>query len=191
MTTSDDSRNALVLYWRNYGGIRALLASPFFWTAWVLTFLMFPSWTKAGWWDDVTSIMPNLLGFSLGGYAMFLAFGDKKFQEILAHKENGETSALMDVNCAFVHFILLQIMSIVIALIAKAYDFKLDPTSEIYLTFGELILFMTPIFYCISYFVFTYAILATMAATFAIFHSVCWYEVHINLNSDEDINSDK
>ncbi|HGH0634157.1 TPA: hypothetical protein ACJHGQ_002829, partial [Yersinia enterocolitica] len=92
-----------------------------------MTLILYPSWSHSGWWNDILSLMPNLLGFSLGGFAMWIAIGDESFKKFIAGDDiddNGEVefSPYMSVNATFVHFILLQLLTIIAALITKAYS---------------------------------------------------------------------
>lgn len=79
--------NIFGTYWRAYGGWIALLKSPYFHAALVLLALTFHTWTAEDWWEDVTSVLPNLLGFTLGGFAIFIGFGDERFRALLAEPE--------------------------------------------------------------------------------------------------------
>jgi hypothetical protein len=156
------SREVFRDYWRAYHGWPALLASPYLHAAVVLTVLLWSRWTSAGWPDDVLTVVPSVLGFSLGGYAMLLAFGDVKFLQRLAEpEENGAVSYYLALNASFVHFIVVQMIAIVLALIGKAY--MADPPS----------LWAIPAFLC--YLVFVYSIMAALAATFAIFRMASLY----------------
>ena len=125
-------------YWRAYGGITALFKSPYLWLSVVITIFLFPHWSKPEWWDDVLSIMPNLLGFSLGGYAMWIAIGDDDFRKLISGEdEDGKPSPYMEVNAAFVHFVVLQMLSMIFALFAKAYFFELPQNHFLLNTLGE------------------------------------------------------
>jgi hypothetical protein len=108
--------NIFVTYYRAYGGFLEFLKSPYLYVSLILTFALYPHWASAEWWEDVLSIMPNLLGFSLGGYAMFLAIGDEKFRGFLAGKEEDEDdgieSPFLALNGAFVHFIIFQVLAL-------------------------------------------------------------------------------
>ena len=61
-------------YWSKYGGFKSLLLSPYFQTAILITLLTVGFWfgISTKWWERVISVIPNLLGFTLGGFAIFL-----------------------------------------------------------------------------------------------------------------------
>jgi hypothetical protein len=149
-------------YWRTYHGWPALLTSPYLHAAVVLTGVLWTRWTQPGWPDDVIAIVPSILGFSLGGYAMLLAFGDIKFIRVLTETEDDRTvSYFAALNASFVHFIVVQILAIVLALLGKAYLLEVS------------VLAMSVSFFC--YMVFLYSIMAALAATFAVFRMASLY----------------
>src|SRR5699024_306750 len=108
--------------WSAYGGIKALLLSPYFHAAVILTAVTAPTWMHPSWWELPIRVMPSVLGFSLGGYAIWLAIGDRRFRELIAGEGRGEkTSPFMMVNAAFVHFIILQFLSILYAIVFAGF----------------------------------------------------------------------
>ena len=165
-------------YWRAYGGIRGIFCSLYFYTALLICFLLYPTWSKVGWWSDPIGLLPNIIGFTLGGYAIFTAFGDEKFKSLIAgQNEDGKTSPFINANATFVHFILLQIIAVILAIIGKSWFSKLLFTS----------LDNTPAFYIfsfISYFIFTYALLSTIAATMAILRLAEWYDIFVKAQKE-------
>lgn len=121
--------DGLKLYWKNYGGILGLLTSPYLLMAVVISFIGSPMWLCPGrvptWYSLSLSCVPNLLGFTLGGYAILLAFGDEKFRKLISKEvEDNEPSLFMAVNGAFIHFILVQVLAILAAIIATAWSIK-------------------------------------------------------------------
>jgi hypothetical protein len=166
-------KNILTRYWIAYGGIKALISSIYFWISVVLSLILFPLWSVNGWWDTTLSVMPNLLGFSLGGYAMWIAIGDEKFRRIISSDDDsGNPSPFMEVNAAFVHFILLQAASIILALIAKAISQETPPNIP------------RLIFFCMSHFIFIYAILSAVAAALGLFRVSSWYDEYLRRSTD-------
>lgn len=155
--------NSLSLYWENYGGTVSLFRSPYFHLAVALSLVAFPFWTREHdptWYDISISALPNLLGFTLGGYAILLAFGDERFMHILSGKEDdGSPSPFMRLNSTFVHFILIQVVAILTAILGSAWDLK----SGLFALFG---------FFC-----FAYSILSAAAAALAVLRVACWFDV--------------
>ncbi|HCI2984600.1 TPA: hypothetical protein NOU94_004375, partial [Salmonella enterica] len=93
MSKVKESTSAMARYWKIYGGAGAVFKSRYFWCAFFMTVILYPSWSHQGWWNDILSLMPNLLGFSLGGFAMWIAIGDEAFKKIITgdeESENGE-----------------------------------------------------------------------------------------------------
>ncbi|APE03101.1 hypothetical protein BM526_15345 [Alteromonas mediterranea] len=136
--------------------------------------------------------MPNLLGFSLGGYAMWIAIGDDNFRKLISGEdEDGEPSPYMEVNAAFVHFIILQILSMVLALIAKSYYFTLSPNHYLIEKFGDYLVIASLVGYGISYFIFIYALLSALAATLALLRVSSWYDMHQTRQKSKGSNSTK
>lgn len=187
------SDSLFVRYWRAYGGAKALLTSGYFYTAWVLDAITYPAWIHGGWWGQVFSIMPNVLGFSLGGYAIWMAIGDERFRELMAGEATiGETSPFMAVNAAFVHFILMQIIALVYALVVSSHPFSPN---------GHLVNFLKTsgipeeptrlIVYGFGYWVFLYALMTAVAATFAILRVSSWYDRIQTKRLKEKNSSDK
>src|SRR4051812_44736417 len=97
-------------YWRDFGGVRALLNSPYVWSSFGITVMLSPFWAKDGWWETVYSIVPSLLGFTLGAYAILVAFGNERFLKLITTKLAGgaELSAYESTSAAFVHFVVVQ-----------------------------------------------------------------------------------
>ena len=181
---SDD--NILARYWKAYGGWKAVVTSVYFWVAVFLTGLLHPQWMKAGWWGDVLSIMPSVLGFSLGGFAMWVAIGDEKFKALISGSDgDGLPSPFMEVNATFAHFILLQLVSVLLAVVAKAYDIPVTKSHWLYAIWGENLALATSMFYCFSYFIFIYALLTAFAAVLALFRVSSWYDDMQTMDKDE------
>lgn len=157
--------DSVSLYWRIYGGMEALLQSPYAHLSIVTSFLCFPLWSDArdpGWYDLPLSSLPDLLGFTLGGYAILLAFGNDKFLMVLCAKDDEDKpSPFMNVNAAFVHFIIVQAIALFIAIIAFSWEAKSGPVAW----FGVTI--------------FLYSLLTGVAAAFSILRLGKWYDIFL------------
>ena len=149
-------------YWIIYGGSKALLRSPYFHFSLLFSSILYFCWRapdSKAWFDIILSAIPNILGFTLGGYAILLAFGDEKFREFISGPEkDGTPSPFMSVNSSFVHFIVIQIVSLLLAIIGVAFDID----SGILAWIGLLS--------------FTYAIMTAIAAALGILRLADWFD---------------
>lgn len=174
-------------YWKAYGGLCALVTSGYFWTSVVVTLCLFNLWTNQGWWDPVLSIMPNLLGFSLGGFALWLAIGDDGFRKEISSKDNEEQySIYTSINASFVHFIMLQILAITCALLAKSFDFVLPADSWPVKYFGNYYYSLCTAGAFIGFFLFVYALFSALAATMGLFQITFMYEHFLNAKKSDE-----
>ena len=178
-------RKLFARYWIAYGGVSAILGSPYMHVSLFITLISSGIWLKSDWVATPISILPSIIGFSLGGYAIWLALGDDKFRISISGKtKSGGESPFITVNATFVHFIILQILALISALIAKAQPIYNSP-----LFIQNFLLDIAPWLYDVSiiisylggflgYFLFIYAIFSALAATMAIFRIAGWLELH-------------
>jgi hypothetical protein len=181
------AESALYRYWKSYGGWKALIKSHYLWLSLILTLILYPAWSAPGWWNDTITIMPSVLGFSLGGYALWLAIGDDEFRKLISgSKSENEPSPYMQVNATFAHFILLQIIAIFTAIIAKAFFYKAKPDDLLY-PITQLAIFepLCSAGYFIGYFIFIYALTTALAATLALFRVSSWYDAHQSITKKQ------
>lgn len=164
-------------YWKAYGGVKALITSGYFHLSILLLALTFPFWLHQAWWNQPISIIPNLLGFSLGGLAMLISFGDEEFKRIIAQKsENSKVSAYVSLVASFVHFILLQLLALLYAVVRNALNFEYSWPSAL----TAAIKVATACFSGLGYLIFLYSLTSMIAAVFAIFRVTGWYELFKN-----------
>jgi hypothetical protein len=159
--------NSLQLYWNTYGGLQALIFSPYLAVSLLITFLCFPIFSTPDnikWYSLPISTIPNLLGFTLGGYAILLAFGNEKYLMILSARDKNDNnpSPFMNVNGAFVHFILVQSISFLVAIFSLSWEIKSGP------------------FAFLGFFIFIYSLFTGIAAAFAILRLGKWYDIFLN-----------
>ncbi|MBE0672639.1 MAG: hypothetical protein IH588_18845 [Anaerolineales bacterium] len=195
-------RNIFRRYWDVYGGRSALFRSPYFQLSAVLAAVMFPawlpSWADSKWWELVISIMPNVLGFSLGGYAIWLGFGSEKFMAFLcAKEETEERSVYIHASSTFLHFIILQVLALLTALIARSMFFTVDETNVLVVKLGRIGVDAYNIFWImahigcfVGYWLFIYSLLAALAAAMAVFRVSSWYDIYQNENKLEPTTED-
>lgn len=127
---------------------------------------------------------------------MWIAIGDEGFKRIITgdeRKKNGgvEYSPYMSVNATFVHFILLQLMTIVTALVTKAYSGILTNNAFMYYYLGISYEFILLGFSFIAYFLFVYSVFSALAAVLAIFRVSSWYNTFMTLNNKGNASGQK
>lgn len=122
-----DLFQSIKLYWHSYGELKSFILSPFLHIAFVVSYFARPLWNPAKddaavWYSLSLSVLPNLLGFTLGGYAILLAFGDSRFRDKISEQdeEDDGPTLFMELNGTFVHFIVLQAIAILLAVIGTA-----------------------------------------------------------------------
>tara|TARA_R110000868_G_scaffold205720_1_gene454314 strand:- start:340 stop:714 length:375 start_codon:yes stop_codon:yes gene_type:complete len=76
---------------------------------------------KRIWPQTEIDIIPGLMGFSLGGMAILLAFSNEKF--ISAIRQDGKIDSLfMKCVASFFHFLLIQTIALAFSIISISYD---------------------------------------------------------------------
>ena len=96
-------------YFADYGGWRGLMLSPFLHGGILVSAVSYPMWMSAKWPDSVTNIIPSLLGFSLGTYALLFSLMSNRMKQALKHLKNKAGIPYLDeINATFFHFILIQ-----------------------------------------------------------------------------------
>ncbi|MDX9844463.1 MAG: hypothetical protein RBT42_11975 [Aquabacterium sp.] len=167
-------------YWTTYGGLSALLCSPYLHFAVLLLALTPRAWTGWGcdglectqWWEQSISVLPNLLGFTLGGFAIFIGFGDEKFRALLAEDdEHSSVNAYVALCSTFVHFILIQALALIVAIVAKSWWFYTPLLDSI----RSWLPFLNGVGGAFGYGLFLYAITSVLAATMHIFRIAKMY----------------
>lgn len=109
-------------YFEAYGGLNAVVTSKYFWSAVALTALAGRYFTTAKWWDLAISVVPGLVGFSIAGLAIFISLASDALREVIAGKRPGSSaeSPFMTFMAMFTHFIVVQLLALLLAFIAKA-----------------------------------------------------------------------
>lgn len=180
-----DVKSIILRYWITYGGWPAVIKSPYLHLSLIFLALTSHYWLTSPWWEQPLSIVPSLLGFSLGGLAMLLSFGNTRFQTFVSERDKGpdsDPSALMSVAASFVHFMLLQLLALLVAIIFNSLYFYvpwLDPIRP-------FLVLCNILFSAIGYFIFLYSILSMVAAVFAVFRMTSWFDVFQNSNKDRE-----
>lgn len=182
------SESALKQYWLAYGGWSALFSSKYFWFSICITLLCFDYWMNSSE-KYITlglSVLPSLLGFALGGYAVWLGIGDQRLKKLLSEPSEDQPkdhpSDFMSVNATFVHFIILQIVALVYILFLQANSInKIVLYIQEYYLFSECLQKILSTISIISngvgFFLFIYSISTMLAATFAVFKIARWSDI--------------
>jgi hypothetical protein len=175
----------LLRYWVSYGGWREIIRSPFMHCAVFFTALTAGYWSVPGnnWQVVATGVLPNLLGFGVTGYAIWIGWGDEKFREMLINIEvKAGVSAYVEVSATFAHFAVVQIFALMWALLYTAFNQTLPQDSLI--SFSLLYLGFNTDFFnnflwisaAIGFFLFLYAITVALEATLALFRLATWLQ---------------
>lgn len=146
---------------------------------------MIPFWGQEEWWDQTITVVPSLIGFTLGGLALFMGFGDEKFRGVLAQQDDpNRPSTFLVISASFVHFIVVQILALFAALLAKAWTFYYPWPDSLrpFVDAGRWV------WGAVGYGLFLYALTTALAATMNVFRIGSWFEVHKQNSDDADSN---
>jgi hypothetical protein len=101
-------------YFRSYGGWKSVLGSPLFLAAFVITSVSYRHWLTPDWTDTAYSLLPSLLGFSLGTYALLFSLITARVKGAMRAVKNDEAISLLEqVNATFFHYIFVQVVGLV------------------------------------------------------------------------------
>ena len=153
-------------YWNAYGGFKALLYSRYFIISCVVTLVTFPFWMQSSWWDLPLSIMPNLLGFSLGGLAILIGVIQPETMSVLATKDKATSITTMSkFTATFTHFVLVHAACLFLAILCKAtyWEASTEPERQLWVWSLQLL------GWGFSWLVFVYALTLTFATSIEVF----------------------
>ncbi len=192
-------------YWRAYGGWGDLFASVYFHAAVLICASSYGFWTRvpreniAPWWDLVIAVVPSLLGFTLGGYALLVAFLGEKFRKSISGssaRSDGKTveSPFLVLNATFVHYIVVQTLALVFATLAKTChgteEYSLIHVIASFLNVSPIALGKMAVgLWGIGFLLFAYAMTLSAAAAFAVFRIGTWLDKHDNGDVEEKAGS--
>lgn len=163
-------------YWHAYGGWHALRCSPYFHAAVALLVLTHHLWLNTAWWEIVIGALPNLLGFTLAGFAIFIGFGDERFRSLLAEPDEAGNQPTVFVSlCAtFVHFIVIQIIALIYAVVAKSWWFYAEWMDA----FRGVLPWANGAAGALGFGLFLYALTSVLAATMHVFRIASMYATY-------------
>ncbi|MEG8018787.1 hypothetical protein [Sphingomonas sp. LR55] len=161
---------ALSRYWRDYGGWRDFFRSPLLHFSVAVAGASYSAWLKPDWTDLPLSLLPNLLGFSLGAYALIFSLANERLLAALnVPTADGRSTNLRIVNATFLHFILVQTSAIIFALANRSTLFidgvGLLPLTEASTATVRLIL--SSLAGAVGYFLTVYAVVLLVGAALA------------------------
>lgn len=163
-------------YWSAYGGWSALASSPYVHISIVLCALTAGFWSVKDWWTHALQVLPNLLGFTLGGFAVFLGFGDEKFRSLIAGSDparGARYSPYLSVSATFLHFVLLQVVALLWAAITGAlHEFRWDFLWSL----GAWVWWVDLLFRAVGYWLFIYSLMSAAAAALAVFRFASMFD---------------
>jgi hypothetical protein len=173
-------------YWAAYGGHHAILISPYFLFSICFSLLCMGVWTMPLWWSLPISVLPNLIAFTLGGYALFIAFGNSNFQELMAGS-NTKKSPYIIVSATFTHFFIVQTVALATAIVASSrpysfiflfIDIRSIPEFVLY-----FLLFVKYACYFIAFTLFSYAVASIIAIAMALLRVVRWFDTFVTIRN--------
>lgn len=105
-------------YFRDYGGRPAVFGSPLGIAAFLIGCVSYRTWMHPDWTSITLSVIPNLLGFSLGTYALLFSLISPRVRLALRSiKNKNEVSYFDEMNATFLHFIFVQVSALLWALL--------------------------------------------------------------------------
>lgn len=108
-------------YFVAYGGWAAVFGSPLFFIAVVISIVNYRNWVDDHWSSLTQSLLPNLLGFTLGTYAILFSLMTNRLKRALrAIKNTKGVSYLDEINATFLHFITIQVVAILWSMLYRS-----------------------------------------------------------------------
>ena len=100
-------------YFDAYGRWRAIFLSPLFLLSVAIASVSYGNWISDKWSALAQSLIPNLLGFSLGTYAILFSLMTSRLKRALKAVKNDQgTTYLDEINATFFHFIFVQVIAL-------------------------------------------------------------------------------
>lgn len=164
-----------------FGGWKATFTSTYLLLSAVITIIVSPFWISDESLELPIQILPSIIGFTLAGFAILLAFGDTEFLKKLSYREDKDHSPFYKFSSTFVIFIIVQTCSLLLSIFVKGWFSKEinKPIMEMFSVnsfFYSWFIIMKYIFHASTFFVFIYSLLLVVAAAVEIFRIVKWLE---------------
>nr|WP_210300352.1 hypothetical protein [Mycoplana azooxidifex] len=101
-------------YFHAYGGWADTVSSPLFLLSIIITAISYSHWISPDWLPLSQSLVPSLLGFSLGTYALLFSLMTGRLKRALKLVKNSRNISYLDeINATFFHFIMVQVICLV------------------------------------------------------------------------------
>jgi len=164
----------LSIYWKAYGGTQKLIRSPYLLLSVPITIVIHAASSENWlWYTTALSVIPNIIGFTLGGYSIMLAVGDSRFRNDISRNGGCTHSPFITISASIAHFILLQIITLLLAIIYCSIGIT-----------GGFLNFL-------GLAVFIYSILLCVSATLTIFFLSRMFNMHLALRKSKTIKRRK
>jgi len=110
-------------YSKNFGGIRKIFVSIYFWFSVIFTLICAPFWISGNWWDTTISVLSILIGFTSAGLGTALAVMSDDFKKVLKenHVYEPDKVPYLQLIAGLLHYILVCFIAIGVALFSKAW----------------------------------------------------------------------
>jgi multisubunit Na+/H+ antiporter MnhB subunit len=183
----------IVRYWQSYGGRATLTRSPYLHVAMAAAVVccIWPPTTS--WHERAIEIAPSMLGLTLASYAILLATGTGSFQTAVAKAGGERNSVLGGMNSAFLHFMVVQVVTLFAALLGSALR---EPVSEwisrVFIDQPDQILSPAAVIRTglrfVGWTLVFYSVTCGLASAFRIFRYVGWFvkSVHAEQQADAE-----
>ncbi|MBW3199150.1 hypothetical protein [Marinobacter nauticus] len=185
MKSKNKTDSTFKVYWSAYGGPEAILRSKFFAIAILLTAISYPLWLLNDYSDFPTSILPDILGFSIGAFAVWLGFGSEDFKEVITRIETKHGNGYDVSNASFLHLIIVQTTTLIYSIAFKAI-IENETIQKISITVASkseatlyLILTFDFIFRFIGFLLFSYSLTLIIAVGMNIFRITTWHRKYL------------
>lgn len=149
--------------YRSYGGLSALVSSPYSWLSLIAAVAQWPTVPNSKWVETAFDVLPSLAGFSIAAFAILFSILDQSAREALRSPapELGGRSPLLVLASGISHTLIVQITALIYALIYRA-----KPLPNIGTDISTL---ANLIFSSIGVFALSYAIILVLASVLSIF----------------------
>ena len=153
-------------YWQAYGGAFTLLKSKFFWLALLITWMGQSTWSQPKWWDQVTTVLPTILGFTIAAFSIFLSLGNRIYKGAVHKRRSDGVSLYLKICAIFAHQVLVQASAVLLAIVLPTLYQRPVPRSGLLIKINDYIL---PISWAVGYFLFIYGVLLVIAGGMNVF----------------------